>query len=248
MILQSWQFIPFCVQKVITYQLATKLQKRLFLLMTLCTLLMRTAWLMRILSAVSLSTLKLLQKSDTSIENGSTFPDPMKNPSSLPATIKISVLLMSSNIVLMSFWTRTYHRTWLQQLLCHSDTLIIHTLCPISALSQKLTNLEQTHIRCSLHCERWTVKGRDCALVLHSFKKNAYRMDKWTKQLLRLRSWVMSGNQEQWMEFHRFSLISIVTKCSCLFQLFDLIAGTIVVVFLENFFLYSLSLMTLSKI
>ena len=45
------------------------------------------------------------------------------------------------------------------------------TLCPISTLNQQLTNLEQTHIRCSFHCERSTVKGRDCASALHSFQE-----------------------------------------------------------------------------
>ena len=62
-----------------------------------------------------------------------------------------------------------------QQLLYHSTTLMIHTLCPISTLNQQLTNLEQTHIRCSLQCEQWTVKRRDCASAVHSFKENTYR-------------------------------------------------------------------------
>ena len=29
-----------------------------------------------------------------------------------------------------------------------------------------------------------------------------YRTDEWSKQLLRLKSWVISGNPEQWMEVH----------------------------------------------
>ena len=41
MILQSLQFILFCVQKVILYQIVARISKRLFLLMTLCTSLMR---------------------------------------------------------------------------------------------------------------------------------------------------------------------------------------------------------------
>ena len=44
---------------------------------------------------------------------------------------------------------------------------MIDTLCQISTLNQQLTNLEQTHIRCSLQCEGWTVKGSDCASALH---------------------------------------------------------------------------------
>ena len=48
---------------------------------------------------------------------------------------------------------RTNYGTWFQQVLCHSSTLMIHTLCSISNLNQQLNNLEQTHIRCSLHCE-----------------------------------------------------------------------------------------------
>ena len=69
--------------------------------------------------------------------------------------------------------------TWFQHLLCHSRTLMIDTLCPISTLNHRLTNLEQIHIRCSLHCERWTVKGRDCTSVLHFFNKVPTR---WTSE------------------------------------------------------------------
>ena len=32
--------------------------------------------------------------------------------------------------------------------------------------------LEQTQIQSSLHCERWTVRGKDCASALNSFKTN----------------------------------------------------------------------------
>ena len=53
---------------------------------------------------------------------------------------------------------------------------MIETLGPITTLNQQLTNLEQTHIRCSLPFERWLVKRRDCASVLHSFKK-IYKSD-----------------------------------------------------------------------
>ena len=166
------------------------------------------------------SCLKLLQKSDRSPENGITFPDPVKNPSTIPATINMSVQLMSS-IALISFWPRTFYGTCLQQLLRHSTTIMIDTLYPISTLNQQLTNLEQTHIRCSLHCERWTVKGEDCASALRSFKEITYRTDEWTKQLLRLKSWVISGSPEQWMELHLLWWTVNVSKCSYLFHLFD---------------------------
>ena len=136
-----------------------------------CTSLMRrTSWPMKILIVVLLSTMKPLQNIERSTENGITFPYPVKNPSAFPVTIGITVLLMSS-ITLICFWTRTIYGTWFQQLLCHSITLMIDTLCPISTLNQQLTNLEQTHIRCFLPCEGWTVKGRDCASALHSFNK-----------------------------------------------------------------------------
>ena len=98
---------------------------------------------------------------------------------------------------------------------------MIDTLCPISALNQQLTNLEQTHIRCSLHCEGWTVKGRVCASALHPFNEITYQTDEWTKQLLRLKSWVISGNPEWWMEFRRLWGTVIVFKCNHLFHLFD---------------------------
>ena len=116
------------------------------------------------------------KKTDRSTENGITFPDPVKNPSAFPVKTGITVLLMSS-ITLTSFWTRTIYGTWFQQPLCYSILLMIDTLCPISTLNQQLNNLEQTHIRCSLHCEGWTVKGRDCASPLHSFNKITYQTD-----------------------------------------------------------------------
>ena len=119
---------------------------------------------------VLLSCLKLLQKSERSTENGIKFPHPVKNPSAFPATINMSVLLMSSLALIFS-WPRTSYGTCLQQLLRHSTTIIIDTLYPISTLNQQLTNLEQTHFRCSLHCERWTLKGKDCPSALRFFKE-----------------------------------------------------------------------------
>ena len=165
--------------------------------------------------------MKILQNLDRSTEHRITFPDPVKNPNAFPATINISVLLMSC-IALISFWTRTIYGAWFQQLWCHSATLMIHTLRSISALNQQLNNVEQTHIRCSLHYERWTVKGRDCASVLYSFKEITYRTDEWTKQMLGLKSWVISGSPEQGMELHFLWWTVIVCKCSYLFHLFDL--------------------------
>ena len=167
-----------------------------------------------------LSTLKFPQKSNRSTENGITFPHPMKMPCAFLVTIGITVLLMSS-ITLIFFWTRAIHGTWFRQLLCHWITLMIDTLCPISTLNQQLTNLELTHIRCSLHCEGWTVKGRGCASVLHSFNEITYQTDEWMKQLLRLKSWVISGNPERRMEVRRLWWTVTVLKCSHLFHLFD---------------------------
>ena len=162
---------------------------------------------------VLLSCLKLLQKSNRSTEKEINFPDPVKNPSAFPATINMSVLLLSS-IALISFWSRTFYGTCLQQLLRHSTTIMIDTLYPNSTLDQQLTNLKQTHIRCSLHCERWTVKGKDCAPALRSFKEITYRTDEWTKQLLRLKNWVIFGSLEQWMEFRRLWWTVIAFNCS----------------------------------
>ena len=127
-----------------------------------------------------------------------------------------------SSITLMSFWIHTTYGTSFQQPLCHPNILMIDTLCPISTLNHQLTILEQTHIRCSLHCERWTVKWRDCASALHSSREIAYRTGEWTKQLLRLKSWVISRNPEQWMELHRLWWTVIVFKYSYLFHLFHL--------------------------
>ena len=56
---------------------------------------------------------------------------------------------------------------------------------------------------------------------LHFFKEITYRTDEWTKQWLQLKIWVISGNPEQWMEFHRLWWTVSAFKCSYLFQLFD---------------------------
>ena len=99
--------------------------------------------------------------------------------------------------------------------------LLIGTQHPISILTQQLTNLEQTYNRCSLQWYRWMVKGRDCASALHFFKGFTYRTDDWTKQLLRLKSWVIFGTTEQWMEFHRLCSNLVVFSCSYLFYFPD---------------------------
>ena len=182
------------------------------------------------------SSLKLVQGSDTSAENGITFPDPVKNPNAFPATINIPIVFISS-IPLISFWTRTVYLTWFQQLLCQSTILMIHTLCSIRTLNQQLNNLEQTHFRCSLHCERWTVKRRDCASALPSFKEITYRTEEWTKQLLRLKSWVISGSLEQWMEFHVCDELWLSLSVAICFSCLNFIVCWCII-FFKIFFLF----------
>ena len=172
-----------------------------------------------------------------------------EKPQCIPVvdTINMSVLLMSS-IALISFWPRTFYGTSLQQLLGHSTTIMIDTLYPISTFNQQLTNLEQIHIRCSLHCERWTVKGKDCASALRSFREITYPTDEWRKQLLRLKSWVISGSPERWMEFCRLWWTAIALKCSYLFQLFDFYCLLVqLLLFLKIYFFCFFSFMTLSE-
>ena len=55
-----------------------------------------------IVTYVSRSSLKLLQKSDRTTGNGIILPDPVKNPNAFPPTINIPFLLMSI-IALISF-------------------------------------------------------------------------------------------------------------------------------------------------
>ena len=221
MISQSLQLILFCVQKMILYQIVARIPKRLFLLMTLCTSLMRrTSWPMKISFVVLLSTLKLLQKSDRSTENGITIPDPVKNPCAFPLTIN-KIVLLKSSINIITFWIRTIYGTWFQQLLYHSTILMIDTLCPISTLNQQLTNLEQTLFQCSFRWEGWTVKGKDCASVSQPSNEITYQTDEWTKQLQRLKNWVISGNLYQWMKYHRLWWTVVVIMCSYLLQLFN---------------------------
>ena len=161
--------------------------------------------------------MQLLQILDRSTANGLTFADPVKNPSAFPATIDVTVLLMSS-IPLSFFWVPSFYGTWFQQLLCHSTGLMIETLCPISTFNQQLANLEQTQFRCALHCERWTVKGKDCASASHSLKETTYRTEEETKQLLRLMIWVIIVTPQQ---FRRFWWNVLKPKCIYLFQLLD---------------------------
>ena len=56
-----------------------------------------------------------------------------------------------------------------------------HTIDTYSVFNQypQLTTQQPrtAHIRCSLHCERWTVKGKYCASALHSFKETIYWTD-----------------------------------------------------------------------
>ena len=106
---------------------------------------------------------------------------------------------------------------WIQQLLCHSTTLMIGTLCPISTLKQQPNNLKQTYFRFSLHCEQWTVEGSDCKSALHFFRRTTNRTDKCRKHLLRMECWVISGSPERWMEFRRLWWSVVVFRCSYFF-------------------------------
>ena len=141
---------------------------------------------------------------------------------------------------LTSFWTLTIYGTWIRQLLSHSTTLMIGTLCTITTLEQQLTYLEQIYIRSSLHWERYTVKGRDCGSALHAIGKTTYRMDEWRKHLLQLKSRVISGNPEHWMEFHRLQWNVVVFKCCQFFLVVWVLMffSAIFVVFRRNYFCY----------
>ena len=163
-----------------------------------------------------------------------------ENSISFPVTFGITVSLMRS-ITLISFWTRTIYETWFQQIFCQSITLMIDTLSPISTLNQQFTSLEQSHIRRSLHCEGWTVKGRDCASALHSFNEITYQTGEWTKELLRLKSWVISGNPERRMDFRRLWWMVIVFKCSHLFHFLISIVCLCNILFLFLFLLVTWS-------
>ena len=83
-------------------------------------------------------------------------------------------------------------------------------------------------------------KRKGLRSALRSFKEIIYRTDEWTKQLLRLKNWVISGNLEQWMEFRRLWWTVIAFMCSYLFQpyWFLLFAGALFVVFEKLLFLF----------
>ena len=167
-----------------------------------CTSLMkRRAWVTSILIAVLLTTLKFLHRSKRSTENGKTIADLAKNPSASQITISITVALLRS-IPLECFWTRRFFGTWIQQPIWHSTTLLVRTLKSTSILKKTTHQLRKYFIRCFIQCDHWTVKRRDCASTVHSFETNSKRTDKWTKQLLWLKNWVIFGNPEQWLEIH----------------------------------------------
>ena len=154
MILQSLQFILFCVRKMILYQIVVRVSKKTVSFDDIVHFIDEENMVTYVDFDCGITfSLKILQKLDRSTENRITFPDPVKSPNAFPATINISVSLMS-RIALISLGTRTIYGTWFQQHFCHSATLMIHTLCSISTLNQQLNNLEKTHIRCSLHYER----------------------------------------------------------------------------------------------
>ena len=68
---------------------------------------------------------------------------------------------------------------------------------------------------------RMDSQRKDWVSTLNSFNEITYQTDDWTKQLLRLKSWVISGYPERWMEFRRLWWTVIVFKCSHLFHFFD---------------------------
>ena len=65
-------------------------------------------------------------------------------------------------------------------------------------------------------------KSKGLRISFAFFQKNTYQMDEWTKQLLRLKNWVISGNPEQWMEFRRLWWYVNIFNCSYMFCLLDL--------------------------
>ena len=214
---QSLQSNLVCGRKMIIYQTVVKISQRLFLLMKLCTWLMITLWPMYVLIVVLLFTLKLLQKSDGSTENRCKIPDLSKNPSALSATINITVLIMSS-ISLKYFPTFKNNGEWFQQLLCQTTTLMIEALCPITTLNQLLTNLEDSY---PMFYALWTMESKRKGLRVSSAFFQSNSTVEWTKQLLRFKSWVISGSREQRMEFRRLWWFVVLIKYSFLFQLFD---------------------------
>ena len=245
-ILQSLQFILFCFRKKILYQIEVRMSKRRFFDDIVHFIVKEN-----IVTYVDFDCgITFLPETPTKIRQVNRernyISRSCENPCAFPATVNISVLLMSS-IALISFMFRTFYGTCLQQLLRHSTTIMIDTLYPISTLNQQLTNLEQTHIGCSLLCERWTVKVRDCASALRSFKEITHRTAKWTKQLLRLKSWVISGSPEQWMEFRRLRWTVIAFKCSYMFQLFDFYCLLVQYLLFLKIYFFFFSFMTLSE-
>ena len=248
MIPQSLQLILFCVPKMIFYQILVRIWRRMFLSKALCTSLMRrTSWLMLIFFCGKTFYPETPTKIRQINRERNYISISCEKTQGIPSNDQKNCFFMSS-ITLIHFWTHTTYGTKFQQLSCHPNKVTIGTLCPISTLSHQLTNLEQTHIRWSLHCEQWTVKWRDCASDLHSFWEITYRMNEWTKQLLRLKSSMISGNLEQWMELRRLWWTVIVFKKSYLFHLFDLYCFLVQYsFFLENLLFCSLSMMNLSE-
>ena len=126
---------------------------------------------------VLLSTLKLLQKSSRSTENRITFSRSCEKPKCLPGNNQLNCSIdehFISNIFLnpYNFWDMV--PAALMSFSHTNDRYSMSNHHPQPTTHQPRTN---SYPVCSLHCERWTVKGRDCASALLSFKENTHRTD-----------------------------------------------------------------------
>ena len=161
---------------------------------------------------VLLSCLKLLQKSDRSTENGKPQWIPSNDQHVCPVDEQ-----HSSNIFLTPYILWDMSPPALTSLNHNNDRYSISNQYP-----QPTTHQPRTNSYPVLSSLRMMNSKREGLRVSFAFFQGiTYRTDEWTKQLLRLTSWVIFENPELWMEFRRLWWTLIAFKCSYLFQLFD---------------------------
>ena len=238
LILQSLQFILFCVKKMILYQIVARSSKRLFLSMTLCTsLLKRTSKTYEEFDCGITFYPKIPTKIRQTNRERNYISRPCEKSKCIPSNDRHNRFFhgqQNSSILLKRYILWDMDTAALMSLNHTNDRYSLSNQSPQQTTHQHRTN--SYPVFSSLRRMDSQTKGLHSTSVLHSYNEITYQADEWTKQLQRLKSWVISGNPEQWMEFRRLWWTVIVFKCSYLFHLFDFccLAGAKIVVSLEN--------------
>ena len=105
------------------------------------------------------------------MENKKTFSHPVKKPECIPSNDQHNCSFdkeHTCNIFLNTYNLRDMDPAALKSPNHTNDWDSTSNQYPQTTT---YTNVEQTCLRCSFHCERWTARGKDCASALH-FSEN----------------------------------------------------------------------------